>query len=141
MLSFAQNTTLLPTSLCVLLTGKHGWVQYFCKTALREATGLSHKNQQVFIVMNPIDLNMEPAILAVSSQPGKQEGRQTGRLTVTDRLTDGRTDGRADRQTDRQRHRQICRGIGRGERRKDGRMDRRTYVVANGLLLAKMFIA
>jgi hypothetical protein len=48
------------------MAGKHGWVQYFCKTALREATGLSHKNQQVFIVMNPIDLNMEPAILAVS---------------------------------------------------------------------------
>jgi len=44
--------------------GKHGWVQYYCKTALKEASGLAHKNQQVFIVMNPIDLNQEPAILA-----------------------------------------------------------------------------
>jgi hypothetical protein len=52
-------------SFSCIFVGKHGWVQYFCKTALREATGLSHKNQQVFIVMNPIDLNMEPAILAV----------------------------------------------------------------------------
>ena len=46
--------------------GKHGWVQYYCKSALKEASGLAHKNQQVFIVMNPIDLNQEPAILAVS---------------------------------------------------------------------------
>lgn len=45
--------------------GKHGWVQYYCKTALREPNGLTHKNQQVFIVMNPIDLNLEPAILGV----------------------------------------------------------------------------
>ncbi|CAB4068567.1 unnamed protein product [Lepeophtheirus salmonis] len=46
--------------------GKHGWVQYFCKAALREDNGLTHKNQQVFIIMNPIDLNLEPPIL---SQP------------------------------------------------------------------------
>lgn len=45
--------------------GKHGWVQYYCKAALREPGGLTHKNQQVFIVMNPIDLNLEPPILAV----------------------------------------------------------------------------
>ena len=40
-------------------------VQYFCKAALREDSGLTHKNQQVFIIMNPIDLNLEPPILAV----------------------------------------------------------------------------
>ena len=56
----------LPLGLPSTFLGKHGWVQYFCKTALKEATGLTHKNQQVFIVMNPIDLNLEPAILAVS---------------------------------------------------------------------------
>lgn len=46
--------------------GTHGWVQYYCKAALREPNGLTHKNQQVFIVMNPIDLNLEPPVLAVS---------------------------------------------------------------------------
>ncbi len=57
----------LPLGLPSTFLGKHGWVQYYCKTALKEAhTGLAHKNQQVFIVMNPIDLNQEPAILAVS---------------------------------------------------------------------------
>ena len=35
--------------------------------AFREPAGLLHKNQQVFIVMNPIDLNLEPPILAVSN--------------------------------------------------------------------------
>jgi len=55
----------LPLGLPSTFLGKHGWVQYYCKTALKEAhTGLAHKNQQVFIVMNPIDLNQEPAILA-----------------------------------------------------------------------------
>ena len=59
----------LPLGLPSTFLGKHGWVQYYCKTALKEAhTGLAHKNQQVFIVMNPIDLNQEPAILAVSIQ-------------------------------------------------------------------------
>ena len=33
---------------------------------MREDNGLTHKNQQVFIIMNPIDLNLEPPILAVS---------------------------------------------------------------------------
>lgn len=47
--------------------GTHGWVQYYCKAALREPNGLTHKNQQVFIVMNPIDLNSEPPVLAVST--------------------------------------------------------------------------
>ena len=32
---------------------------------MREDNGLTHKNQQVFIIMNPIDLNVEPPILAV----------------------------------------------------------------------------
>jgi len=54
----------LPVGLPSTFLGKHGWVQYYCKTALKEASGLAHKNQQVFIVMNPIDLNQEPAILA-----------------------------------------------------------------------------
>ena len=57
----------LPLGLPSTFLGKHGWVQYYCKTALKEAhSGLAHKNQQVFIVMNPIDLNQEPAILAVT---------------------------------------------------------------------------
>ena len=34
---------------------------------MREDNGLTHKNQQVFIIMNPIDLNLEPPILAVST--------------------------------------------------------------------------
>ncbi|XP_066158810.1 arrestin domain-containing protein 4 isoform X2 [Euwallacea fornicatus] len=53
----------LPLGLPSTFLGKHGWVQYYCKTALREPNGLTHKNQQVFIVMNPIDLNLEPAVL------------------------------------------------------------------------------
>lgn len=55
----------LPLGLPSTFLGKHGWVQYYCKAALREPGGLVHKNQQVFIVMNPIDLNLEPPILAV----------------------------------------------------------------------------
>lgn len=54
----------LPLGLPSTFLGKHGWVQYFCKAALREESGLTHKNQQVFIIMNPIDLNLEPPILA-----------------------------------------------------------------------------
>ncbi|XP_047739948.1 arrestin domain-containing protein 17 [Hyalella azteca] len=57
----------LPLGLPSTFLGKHGWVQYFCRAALKEAGGLTHKNQQVFIVMNPIDLNLEPSILAVST--------------------------------------------------------------------------
>jgi hypothetical protein len=57
----------LPLGLPSTFLGKHGWVQYYCKAALREPNGLTHKNQQVFIVMNPIDLNLEPSILAVST--------------------------------------------------------------------------
>lgn len=45
--------------------GKHGWVQYYCKTVLKDPKGVLHKNQQVFIVMNPIDLSLEPDILKV----------------------------------------------------------------------------
>jgi hypothetical protein len=59
----------LPLGLPSTFLGKHGWVQYYCKAALREPNGLTHKNQQVFIVMNPIDLNLEPPILAVSHTP------------------------------------------------------------------------
>uniref|UniRef100_T1IJ54 Arrestin C-terminal-like domain-containing protein n=1 Tax=Strigamia maritima TaxID=126957 RepID=T1IJ54_STRMM len=53
----------LPLGLPSTFLGKHGWVQYFCKSAVREASGVVHKNQQVFIVMNPIDLNLEPPML------------------------------------------------------------------------------
>ncbi|KAK4019213.1 hypothetical protein OUZ56_001239 [Daphnia magna] len=59
----------LPLGLPSTFLGKHGWVQYYCKAAFREPAGLLHKNQQVFIVMNPIDLNLEPPILAVSNAP------------------------------------------------------------------------
>ncbi|KAK7590384.1 hypothetical protein V9T40_001997 [Parthenolecanium corni] len=54
----------LPLGLPSTFLSKLGWVQYYCKTALREPNGLTHKNQQVFIVMNPIDLNQEPSVLA-----------------------------------------------------------------------------
>ncbi|XP_076305045.1 arrestin domain-containing protein 4-like isoform X1 [Tachypleus tridentatus] len=53
----------LPLGLPSTFLGKHGWVQYFCKASLKEPSGVVHKNQQVFIIMNPIDLNLEPAIL------------------------------------------------------------------------------
>ena len=56
----------LPLGLPSTFLGKHGWVQFFCKAAIKENGGLVHKNQQVFIVMNPIDLNVEPPVLAVS---------------------------------------------------------------------------
>lgn len=55
----------LPPGLPSTFLGKSGWVQYYCKAALREPNSLTHKNQQVFIVMNPIDLNMEPSVLSV----------------------------------------------------------------------------
>lgn len=45
-------------------SGRYGWIQYYCKAALREPNGLVHKNHQVFIVMNPIDLNLDQPILA-----------------------------------------------------------------------------
>lgn len=57
----------LPLGLPSTFIGKHGWIQYYCKAALREPNGLTHKNQQVFVVVNPIDLNLEPSVLAVSS--------------------------------------------------------------------------
>ncbi|XP_013787968.1 arrestin domain-containing protein 17-like [Limulus polyphemus] len=53
----------LPLGLPSTFLGKHGWVQYYCKVALKESSGVVHKNQQVFIVMNPIDLNLEPSLL------------------------------------------------------------------------------
>ncbi|KAH9370123.1 hypothetical protein HPB48_015122 [Haemaphysalis longicornis] len=53
----------LPLGLPSTFLGKHGWVQYFCKAALKEPGGITHKNQQVFIVMSPIDLNLEPNLL------------------------------------------------------------------------------
>ena len=51
--------------------------------AFREPAGLLHKNQQVFIVMNPIDLNLEPPILAVSNstnQKSKIKNNEKGSL-------------------------------------------------------------
>lgn len=56
----------LPMGLPSTFLGNHGWVQYFCRAELREPNGLVHKHQQVFIVMNPIDLNLEPTLLSVS---------------------------------------------------------------------------
>lgn len=53
----------LPLGLPSTFLGKHGWVQYFCKAELRDPNGLVHKNHQVFIIMNPIDLNQEPSLL------------------------------------------------------------------------------
>lgn len=58
----------LPLGLPSTFLGKNGWVQYYCKAALREPNGLTHKNQQVFIVMNPIDLSLEPSTLSVSEK-------------------------------------------------------------------------
>ena len=59
----------LPVDLPSTFLGRYGWVQYFCKAGLREPSGLIHKNHQVFIVMNPIDLNLEQPYLAVSEKP------------------------------------------------------------------------
>lgn len=53
----------LPTNLPSTFLGLHGWVQYFCRAVLKEPSGLIHKNQQVFIIINPIDLNTEPVNL------------------------------------------------------------------------------
>ncbi|XP_063700120.1 arrestin domain-containing protein 17 isoform X2 [Culicoides brevitarsis] len=49
----------LPHGLPSTFLGRYGWIQYYCKAALREPSGLIHKNHQVFIVMNPIDLRLE----------------------------------------------------------------------------------
>ena len=59
----------LPNGLPSTFLGNHGWIQYFCKAELREPGGGIHKSQQVFIVMNPIDLNLEPSLITVSSNP------------------------------------------------------------------------
>lgn len=56
----------LPLGLPSTFLGCYGWIQYFCKAALQEPAGLVHKNYQVFIIMNPIDLNMEENYLSVS---------------------------------------------------------------------------
>ena len=56
----------LPVSLPSTFLGQHGWIQYYCKTSLQESSGITHKNQQVFIVLNPIDLNLEDPLLSVS---------------------------------------------------------------------------
>jgi len=53
----------LPPNLPSTFLGLHGWVQYFCRAVLKEPSGLVHKNQQVFIIINPIDLSNEPANL------------------------------------------------------------------------------
>lgn len=57
----------LPVGLPSTFLGSFGWIQYFCTAALREPKGLTHKNHQVFIVMNPIDLNLEKPILSVGT--------------------------------------------------------------------------
>ncbi|XP_043646412.1 arrestin domain-containing protein 4 [Drosophila teissieri] len=54
----------LPLGLPSTFLGRYGWIQFYCKAALRENNGIIHKNHQVFIVMNPIDLNLEKPILA-----------------------------------------------------------------------------
>ncbi|KAG4079743.1 hypothetical protein HA402_014874 [Bradysia odoriphaga] len=54
----------LPLGLPSTFLGRYGWIQYYCKAALREPSGLIHKNHQVFIVMSPIDLNLEQSVLA-----------------------------------------------------------------------------
>lgn len=64
----------LPPNLPSTFLGLHGWVQYFCRAVLREPSGLVHKNQQVFIIINPIDLNAEPANL---QQPFYCEAEET----------------------------------------------------------------
>lgn len=56
----------LPLGLPSTFLGKHGWVQYFCRVSLKDPNGVVHKNQQVFIIMNPIDLTLEPPVLTVS---------------------------------------------------------------------------
>ncbi|KAH8041788.1 hypothetical protein HPB51_017910 [Rhipicephalus microplus] len=84
----------LPLGLPSTFLGKHGWVQYFCKAALKEPSGLTHKNQQVFIVMSPIDLNLEPTLL---TQPFHCEVEESlgmacfssGRLSCRVRLDKG----------------------------------------------------
>lgn len=53
----------LPLGLPSTFLGGHGWVQYVCRAALRQQSGLVHKNHQVFIVLSPIDLNVEPNVL------------------------------------------------------------------------------
>lgn len=55
----------LPLGLPSTFLGCYGWIQYFCKAALQEPAGLVHKNYQVFIIMNPIDLNMEENYVSV----------------------------------------------------------------------------
>lgn len=64
----------LPPNLPSTFLGLHGWVQYFCRAVLKEPSGLVHKNQQVFIIINPIDLNTEPANL---QQPFYCEAEET----------------------------------------------------------------
>lgn len=64
----------LPPNLPSTFLGLNGWVQYFCRAILKEPSGLVHKNQQVFIIINPIDLNQEPAHL---QQPFYCEAEET----------------------------------------------------------------
>ncbi|KXJ80134.1 hypothetical protein RP20_CCG026535 [Aedes albopictus] len=54
----------LPVSLPSTFLGQHGYIQYYCKSSLKESSGITHKNQQVFIVLNPIDLNLEDPLLS-----------------------------------------------------------------------------
>ncbi|XP_053695810.1 arrestin domain-containing protein 17 isoform X2 [Sabethes cyaneus] len=63
-IDFRMRLLGLPVDLPSTFLGRYGWVQYYCKAALREPSGLIHKNHQVFIVMNPINLNTEQPYLA-----------------------------------------------------------------------------
>lgn len=71
----------LPPSLPSTFLGAHGWVQYFCRALLKEPSGLVHKNQQVFIIINPIDLNQEPQQLQQPFYCEAEERVRTNRCT------------------------------------------------------------
>ncbi|KAI1301437.1 Arrestin domain-containing protein 4 [Halotydeus destructor] len=78
----------LPLGLPSTFLGKHGWVQYFCRALLKDPSGVVHKNQQVFIIMNPIDLSLEPPIL---TQPFQSEvTEKIGTPCLTSGLVDCR---------------------------------------------------
>ncbi|CAH2256727.1 jg10960 [Pararge aegeria aegeria] len=81
----------LPMGLPSTFLGTHGWVQYYCKAALREPNGLTHKNQQVFIVMNPIDLNLEPPVLAQEFELSVEHKLGVGCSIALSALVDNRS--------------------------------------------------
>lgn len=58
----------LPLGLPSTFLGRYGWIQYYCKAALHETSGLIHKNYQVVILMSPIDLNLKRNTLSVCEE-------------------------------------------------------------------------